>query len=293
MLAQMEEQYGKDSTMISAEMNVLFLEQMSLMLDLHSKDKTPNKKMMINGFPSSFSQKLTEQVYPTWFTACFMSEATNSSIWGSYAVDHTGACLIFDADTTNPDRKTFPLNNGIIGYSSNNGQIRGDVNPSFDEINYTNEQISLNFFDSLGMMPIGHLQEYWFKDSDGKYSSNMPSYDKEWREKYWSNFKQSITKKTVDWLYENEYRLIINNMMGSYPNEGFTLNYDFKSLKGIIFGIKTPVADKQEVIRVIHEKQREHKHYDFKFYQAYFCRNSGEIKHRELGLIKQPLVQPA
>lgn len=292
-LAKMEEKYGKDSTMISSETSVLFLDQMSLMLDLYSEERTPNKKMMINGFPNAFSQKLLDQVYPTWFTACFMSEATNSSIWGSYAVDHTGACLIFEADTSKSERKTLPFTNGIVGYSSNKGQIRGDVNPSFDEINYTNEQVSINFFDSLGMMPIDHLQEYWFKDSDGNYSSNMPKYDKEWRDKYWSNFKKSITKKTVDWKYENEYRLIINNMMNSYPYEGFTLNYDFKSLKGIIFGVKTTIADKQEVIRIIHEKQRENDHYDFKFYQAYFCRSSGEIKHRELGLIKQQLIRPA
>ncbi len=81
--------------------------------------------------------------------------------------------------------------------------------------------------------------------------------------------------------------------MGSYPNEGFTLNYSFKSLKGIIFGIKTSIADKQEIIRIIHEKQVEHNHYDLEFYQAYFCRRSGEIKHKKMGLIKNPLTEKA
>ncbi len=118
---------------------------------LYSEQKTPNKKMMINGFPSAFSQKLIEQVYPTWFTACFMSEATNSSIWGSYAVNHTGACLIFEAEELNEERKVLGFTNGIIGYGKD-GHIRSDISPSFDEIDYTNEQISINFFDSLGVL---------------------------------------------------------------------------------------------------------------------------------------------
>lgn len=290
LISKMEEKYGEDATIFTSEMNIHFLDEMSLMLDLYSEQKTPNKKMMINGFPSAFSQKLIEQVYPTWFTACFMSEATNSSIWGSYAVNHTGACLIFESEVLSEERKVLGFTNGIIGYGKE-GHIRSDISPTFDEIDYTNEQVSINFFDSLGMMPIGHLQEYWFKDSDGNYSSNFPKYDQEWRDRYWSNFKKSITKKTIDWKYENEFRLIINNMMGSYPDEGFTLNYSFKSLKGIIFGIKTSTTEKQEIIRIIHEKQVEHNHYDFEFYQAYFCRRSGEIKHKKMGLIKNQLIE--
>ena len=75
-------------------------------------------------------------------------------------------------------------------------------------------------------------------------------------------------------------------MNGSYKTTDTTLKYDFKSLQGIIFGIKTSSEKKIEVIRAIEKKVKENSHYEFKFYQAYYCRNSGQIKHYEMKSLK-------
>jgi hypothetical protein len=279
------ENYGENANEILIEQHNHFLIQMSLLLDLNDPTRKPNKKTLFHTFPQKFILKLEQVMYPNWFTACFMSRATNSSVWGNYGDNHKGACLVFETEIDDSTKPYIALNNAIVG-ADLKGKIFRTVRMHFEEMHYCHKQDGINFFDSIGQVPMGKLYSSWFVSDDGKLSSNTPKDDETWRDKYWGEFDKSITKKTKDWEYENEFRLIIRNMFGSYPNVGATLNYSFKSLKGIIFGIKTSEEDKHQVIKIVEKKVHESKHYDFKFYQAYYCRSSGIIKHTELSMLK-------
>ena len=284
-IKDMSSKYGIDAVEFFSQQHVNFLAQQHLLLDLRQETKTPFKKLLINAFPRLYVEKLENFMYPKWFTACFMSTATNSSVWGNYGDYHKGACLIFDIERGDNDKPSVTLGNDVIS-ASKSGIVRGKTKQRFDEIHYNHEQDSINFFDCLGLMPITKAKDEWFIDSDGKYSENIPKFDDEWRESYWNNFNQAITRKTADWQYENEYRLTLNNMFGSYDFNGTTLVYDLKSLKGIVFGIKMPDVDKHRIIEVIEKKVHINEHYDFCFYQAYYCRRSGTIQHTELTALK-------
>lgn len=260
-------------------------QQFPLIYEYKSNILQPNKRLLTSGFPFSYIANLEQLMYPGWFTACFMSKATNSSVWGNYGDNHTGACLIFDAKLEDNRQHSITLNNALIGYGSN-GPVKGTSSLPFHQIRYTHKQDGLNFFDSLGQLPIPAVNRQWLTNSNGKRSAYASTFNDEWRKKYWENYYLPITQKSKDWEYENEYRLVLNNMGGQYENHGVTLNYNFNSLKGIIFGINTSFEHKLKIIKIIEGKVRENSHYGFKFYQAYYCRRTGEIKNTELSMVR-------
>jgi len=108
----------------------------------------------------------------------------------------------------------------------------------------------------------------------------------DWRERYWDNFYRDVTVKSKDWAYENEHRLILASSLDSFsaPKDR-SLNYEFSSLKGIIFGIKTTTEDKLKVIKIIEEKCIETSRDDFKFYQAQYSTDEKCITHSEMSLL--------
>ncbi|WP_338774923.1 DUF2971 domain-containing protein [Aeromonas veronii] len=259
-------------------------QQLHLVFERINKEHQSNKKMLFSGFPFAYIKEIEKLMYPNWFTACFMSDATNSSVWGNYGQNHTGVCLIYNAEVVDGEH-CLSINNATIG-ATLSGPIKGHVKMPFYEIRYTHKRESLNFFESLGRLPMFSVHEHWLSDVDGSRSKHFFEFTQEWRDNYWHNFYSAITQKTDDWKYENEYRLIVSNHLSGYDPSGVVLNYDFKSLEGIIFGINTSDKDKLAIIELIEKKVHKYKHYDFKFYQAYYCRQSGAIKHVELVMFK-------
>lgn len=259
--------------------------QVPMVLEYSKDYQEPNKRFLITYFPTAYVKNLESLMYPNWFTACFMTRATNSAVWGNYGQNHSGVCMIFNADLCEDGKHSLKLDNAVIGYGDK-GKILSKSSFEFHEIRYTHLQEPLNFFASIGQLPIPQVYKQWTLNDCGERSAYDLSFNDEWREQYWKRFYLAITQKSKEWQYENEHRLIINNMGGGYSQGGTALNYDFKSLKGIIFGINTKYEDKMKIIRIIESKVRSNNHYDFKFYQAYYCRHSGEIKHAELNRLR-------
>lgn len=256
---------------------------MSLTLSYGSKAKF-RKDLFTPAFASLYVERMEQLMFPNWFTACFMSECTNSSVWGNYGKNHTGVCMIFSADIATNGNSCLLLDGAIHGWNKN-GAIKGKSSFKFYPIEYEHKYESINFFESIAQLPEPSIDKRWFS-WNGVFSPLAQNYTDDWMKQYWDNFYKSVTKKTKDWKYENEHRLLICNMTGSYSQTDTTLRYDFKSLKGIIFGINTSDEDKIKIIKVIDKKVKKNKHYDFKFYQAYYCRDSGKIKHYEISSIK-------
>lgn len=210
-------------------------------------------------FPRHFINRLESLAYPKWYAACFMEECTNSSVWGHYADGHKGVCLMFENESTDLQ---------------------------FHKIIYSDNFEPINFFTSLGRITEANLISSWYSDEHGNIShcaKEVNDNREQWREQYWSNFYKNINQKTTDWEYEKEYRLIHSPLMeDTIPDINRKLYYDFKILKGIVFGIRTLEKDKLEIIKIIEQKCSEIKRDNFEYYQAYHSLGSKNIQIRKI-----------
>ncbi|WP_413514650.1 DUF2971 domain-containing protein [Serratia proteamaculans] len=257
-------------------------------------DNETKRPFLIFDFPQEYMVRIEELLYPKWYTACFMDTYNNSSAWGHYASNHTGACLIFKVD--NLDNKNTINLNKITSYSGskNSGmQKNRSFSPmGIDKVNYNQQAPEIDFFRSIGWLPIPTLLKHWYSDRNKNISTCgqhliSDGVNESWRDIYWENFMKDKTIKTNDWSYEREYRIVLHSLISDLSEkEDRVLNYDFSSLHGIIFGIKTKESEKIKIMKVIEKKCIESKRNDFKFYQAYYCKKLGNVQKRELSLLK-------
>ncbi|AKN34262.1 hypothetical protein Ccar_25895 (plasmid) [Clostridium carboxidivorans P7] len=282
---------SKDSlseTVFDLSCNTLM--QMQLILEYNHRNEEHNyaKLFIVIKFPEEYLSKIEEMVYPNWYTACFMGDCTNSSSWGKYGYNHTGVCLKFKTKEVN-GLNTISLT-GVIGCGSN-GDIIGNRDYTFEKVNYEDEFVEIDFFKSLGRLSFNKLYSQWYENENNELSScadwvNDTPID-DWRKQYWENFIKCVTTKTKDWQYENEHRLIINDFFHDYSKkESRKIKYNFDDLEGIIFGIKTPNSDKVKIMEIIEKKCRVSGRKNFNFYQAEYCRKSGQIQPVKLNLLE-------
>ena len=246
-----------------------------------SGDNSSWHKITLN-FADDFIESLRELTHEKWYTACFMDSCSNSSIWGSYGDNHAGVCMKFKP-TTSGERKSlsFHMPTGI----GSNGDIWGDRTLSFHKVKYEGESPELDFFRTIGICSRRELEENWYSDADGNISecADVLRDEVEWRKNYWDRRQESITTKMPDWINENEYRLILESGLSVFDSgKGRCLKYDFNSLEGIIFGIKTPAEDKYKILEVVEALCDKNQREDFQFYQAYHDAETKTIKYRPL-----------
>jgi hypothetical protein len=246
-----------------------------------------NKNFVFLSFFDDYVGQIENLVYPEWYTACFTSECNDASIWGAYSYGHTGVCLIFKV-TERYSRPTLRLHR-MNGWN-NAGPTFGYVDHEFFEVKYDAKPVEVDFFRSLGRVPIPMRKKYWYYDEAGERSptgEEVLTLEDEWRRRYWDNFNYSVTTKLEAFSREKEHRLVITARILDYWDENLRkAKYDFSDLEGIIFGIKTPEKEKIEISRIIEDKCRSSGRFDFKFYQAVYSRQTGTIKHAEMGLLK-------
>lgn len=233
------------------------------------------------GFPDKYLDALERLCYQDWYTACFMSDYQNSSVWGHYAQDHSGACLIFESRNDGENSFLDLEMNRFIGHD-----YKKEEKPlKFCKIRYTKKPTTVEFFSSIGTITISRMNRIWYSDNSGNFSTvgrkKIKGAEK-WRENYWKKFHNSITQKSTDWRYEKEYRLIITSFDATIDKKNRILKYKFESLKGIIFGIKTPISEKLKIINIIQGKCKMHGVQDFDFFQAYYDTKTGKIQHEKL-----------
>ena len=229
-----------------------------------------NNELVIFDFPKVYVENLKNLPFPKWWTACFTKSYDNLSVWGQYADGHRGACLIFEDD---------------LHWKSVKYWIT-----SFHEVSYKNKLIEIDFFRSIGAGTVAEIMKTWYTDEDGNRSECVShigdaSDEAAWRKDYWDNFFRIITTKNSDWEYEQEYRVILYDIVrGIVKKDDHTLTYDFNALKGIIFGMRTPTEDKLRIIEIIKEKCKENSRTDFKFFQASYSAEDGKIQKHPMEL---------
>ena len=147
----------------------------------------------------------------------------------------------------------------------------------------------LNFFEKLWNQPRFIIEDEWYTNEKGDKSTLLSTLDPKEDERlaYWNNILDVQTTKTKDWLAENEFRLILQNVIFDFSeSKDRALKYDFNSLSGIVFGIRTSVDDKAKIIEIIHVKCKENNRPKFKFYQAYYDSALNNVAYYELKLFE-------
>ena len=244
-----------------------------------------NIQLMIYDFPAIYLREIEGLLWFNWRPACFTKSCHNSSVWGSYGDKHKGACLIFESVKIDGSHQ--------LGLSEGAG--KGIPASKFREVVYGDKPHKVDFFRSIGRSTVEQLRELWYTDAEGNFSecaAHMPrdgEIDNDdtiaWRKKYWDSFYRDITTKTKDWGYEQEWRLILEDRPSKFDKQkNRTLKYNFNSLKGIIFGIKTLDEHRSRIIEIIQEKCEKYERRDFTFYQAYYSQETGDIRKHKINL---------
>ncbi len=254
------------------ETQIQCLTAMQLKMGFYDDERDHNHQFFVLEFPKAYIESLQDILFPSWATSCFVSDSENSAMWGHYAASHEGCCLIFK-----------PIDGALRLYDVPGTSTTGKAFP-FHKIDYKHGAGDVDFFKSMGRLPLDLIKDNWMHAKNGHISDCFdyytPSNGSDFRQRYWSNFFRDITRKTKDWDYENEYRLINEESLVELTSQNSRLyKYDFSSLKGIIFGIKTKPQDKAKIISCLQNKCKEQSVSEFEFRQSYYCQKSNKIKN--------------
>lgn len=240
------------------------------------------KRFLLFEFPEAFVERVRELSYPSAYVSCFFENCTNAALWGYYADNHRGVSLKFKDRETN-GRKSLRLNS-VVGWS--NGPIDGKVDLTYEKIDYVSSFQSVDFFRSLGRLPLAKIDRYWFSEPDGTTSKVAAPYGQdaeEWRKNYWQTHLKSLTTKLSDWEIEQEQRLVLTDMLMMFSDPKIRkLKYDFDELEGIVFGFRTTVLDKVRIIRLLEKKCAESGRKGFQIFQANYVPREGKMRIDEL-----------
>jgi hypothetical protein len=257
------------------------LRQQALLLgkyNLHSNEVASNHFFLLSDFPEKFIAKLETLTYPNWYSASFLNSCDNSAVWGHYGDRHKGVCLIY---------KTIE-NDGQLRIKLTTQNGRGFQN--FHQVEYDKNYIEIDFFRSLGRSPQGYLYSKWYRDDEGNVSicsEHLTNNTEQWRKNYWDNFYKALKVKLKEWVYEDEYRLIVEDGFHNYvEKDSRKAKYEFEDLTGIIFGIKTSTVDKIRILKIIREKCKKENRKEFDFYQAYYSKETKKIEQHKLDILK-------
>ena len=244
--------------------------------------RVKNYNLIHRDFSKYYIKMLETLIEPKWFTACFMSHYSNSSLWGSYGNNHTGVCLEYKATKDNDIFVLDIIKEKKSWFIDDN---RKEI--QLQQINYDDSLSEIDFFSFL--IKIIQKKEYiknqWFCNENGIVSDYYKRFEADknkWLNEYNLMWEQVSTSKDNVWRFENEYRLILNDFWEDYPKEGIKLKYDFNDLVSITFGINTKEIEKYNIIKIIVNKCIKYNIDNFKFYQAYYDATDGNIKRVEI-----------
>jgi hypothetical protein len=247
---------------------------------------------LVRDFPTYYIESLERLVYPDWHAACFVSDPTNPSMWGSYGDGHRGVCLKFSASTNSDGFSALDLYRIKSWSGSKNGVIENYayVPHRFEEVRYDPEYPEINFFSSLGRVSMIKLNHFWYAghgEIRSKSSDQIFKNENEWRQHYWETFLIGSISKTREWAHEKEFRLILTSNLQQFDDiPSRKLKYKFSDLAGIIFGMKTAKDDRLKIMKTIKEKCLSEGRSNFEFLQARYSVQDKKVELVPLNLLK-------
>ena len=219
-------------------------------------------------FPRMYVEQLKELMYPDGYVVCFSRTPTDSAMWGNYADDHRGVCFVYETQQ-------------LDGHECINFAVRPlEVEP----IKYDERTIERNFFDAL-KHSIFLPAEDWLTGADGVKSCKLAELDE--ADDYDDDYREKFYRKLPAWRHEQEYRIFLPDKFYRYKKIlTRRLKYDPHALKGIVFGLRTSLDDKIELIQRLVRLRKSMR--NFEFFQAEFDDETQEISVREKFLLINP-----
>ncbi len=248
---------------------------------------------LLRSFPDGYISALQRLIHPSWYTASFVTNPTNASMWGVYGDAHRGICLKFQSSLNSEGHAELDLYRVNSWRSDGNRTeaMRAYVKHAFYKVDYSVEYPEIDFFRSLGRLPMYKLSGFWYQGEEGKTSSCAPAIfsDQEaWRKNYWVDFQSGLNKKTLEWEHEQEHRLVLSSNIDDFTDlNSRKLQYKFEDLTGIVFGARTSLEDKLKIMRIVENECRDEGRTNFEFFQAQFVRKS-----RGFQLVRLNLTMP-
>lgn len=253
-----EETFDKISAAIKSVIGPLrFRQKLKLEKDIFIK---------LTDFPEKFTDYICNFAYPKANCVCFNTDMSNPALWGYYANNHSGVCLTFE----------FANNDLYLRHKTDNKV------PLFEamQVNYDAPLVKRNFFNSLGSLFPDELSHWLITDNKrSTILDEMREDNDEWRKSYWADNTKRIIRKSKGWKSEKEYRIWLDELLEIFPpGDARKYCYKFENLKEIIFGIRTPFADKKKIVDILNRKCKENNRKKFPVYQAQYDKSGNYIK---------------
>jgi hypothetical protein len=286
------EQEVAEALFAASELAVM---QFALQQDYSATPPPEMKAVMffLRDFPANYVRALDELIHPPCHIACFVADPANASMWSAYAGSQTGVCLKFRAT---PDSEGLPALdlNGINGWRGGAGMeiepVRSFVRRRFHQVSYSDSYPQIDFFNSIGRLPIPLLNAVWYNGEGGERSACPAARvldTEEWRKRYWQAFESGAICKTSQWQHEQEYRVLLwSNLSDLKDKPSRKLTYKFTDLAGIIFGARTSAEDKLKIIKIVEHKCKAENRTDFEFHQMQYSRRNRSFRAAPLNLIR-------
>jgi hypothetical protein len=285
------EQEVAEALFAASELSVM---QMALQQDYSAAPPPAMKAVMffLRDFPTGYVRALDELIHPPCYIACFVANPANASMWSTYASSQTGVCLKFRTTPDSEGRPALDLN-GINGWRGGQGMqmepVRSFLPRQFHEVSYSESYPEIDFFNSIGRLPIPLLNAVWYNGENGERSACRAARaldTDEWRSQYWRSFEGGAICKTSEWQHEQEYRLLLWSFGDLKDKPSRKLTYKFADLAGIIFGARTSAEDKLKIIKIIEQKCKAENRTQFEFHQIQYSRRDRSFRVAALNLIR-------
>jgi len=248
----------------------------------------PVVPFVVAEFAGHYVPSLDRLLYPDWYTASFVEDPRNAAMWGIYGDGHKGVCLKFRTGGS-LDRPTLDLYRPVGG-RGHGAKVKAWGPMPFTQVAYQVAFPTVDFFRSLGAVPMQQLDAGWISDGAGGRTSTinaMLADEAAWRAAYWATRDRMANTKTADWAHEREHRLVLSSMLGLFPTrDSRVLQYRFEDLIGVIFGKATSVTEKVAIAKIIEAKCDAVGRKTFEFWQADFEPGSSEMRLSQMELVK-------
>ena len=237
-------------------------------LELHKKKEI----FLFGSYPDRYIRAICDSlIHVNWHMLSFTTECASPSMWAAYANEHQGAALMFRTDKQSEESWSELTVRGRTGWKGTE-PIHDEIQASLYTVDYESPPPQVNFFQFLGTLPRPKLTNAWHSTPDGEISPIVDEIFEDedaWRENLWDNFRNMTTKKLNQWKHEQEVRMVIPDLLGSEgPRRKVT--YDLSQLEGVVFGLRTGLEDRFEVMRIIQENSQDSDSNSVDFYQMVF-----------------------
>ncbi len=277
---------SKDKEKIALLMNFSEYTHKEIKKALHIKFFDKNKyniELLTFDFTELYIQQLKRLLYDEHYIACFTNSFNNKLMWGHYANGGNGVCLKYKTKTKNlKNNIDLYISNGISFGLKETIATKNYVSYEIHKVNYSDNYPEIDFFNSLGCIPMSVIDGFWLCNYDKtKFSKCIENYKNMdcWRTEYHKKAVEYICTKSKEWDYEEEYRVFTRDTFSLFTNdEDRKAKYKFEDLEAIIFGQKVSDKDKNKIIQIINRHCENTNREDFKFYDLYYSTMTKQLE---------------